>query len=411
MTFSLFGPDDTTCTGATVFTSTVGLVVTAGEGGDATGSATSAAYTPTKAGTYRWIASYSGDGNNAVSAGECNDPNEKSVVFAGDNPGLDKFSDPASGSAVQPGSTINYSVKVFNTGDVAITNADVVDILPPYVTVNATSISDGGVLSADKSRINWTVTLAPADPNSSADEKTLTYAVTVNANAPKGAVLVNTARFQGLEDTTTHVVPTGDLTVLKAVSPVAGNGVVVEFGDELTYTLDVLTTGALNQTNVVVTDYVPGSDPARGDSGSTTYVPGSATCVGAGACTVTEPGADGLITWSLGAMAAGTTRQVTFKVTIDEVAGEPGEVVAVDILNAGAVQSAETPKRPSNEVVTPVTAVFPVKVGNSPPSPGILPRTGSTFGPGPLVGTAVALLGLGLMLMAASRRRGAHRRN
>ena len=74
-------------------------------------------------------------------------------------------------------------------------------------------------------------------------------------------------------------------------------------------------------------------------SGTTTYVAGSATCVGAGTCTVTQPGADHKITWELGDMAAGTTRQVTFKVTIDDVAGDPGETVAVDILNAGAVQS------------------------------------------------------------------------
>ena len=138
-------------------------------------------------------------------------------------PGLDKFSNPAPGSSVQPGSTIHYSVKVSNTGDVAIANADVLDILPPHVTVNVSSISDGGVLSADKSRINWTVTLPGGGDRAG---KTLTYDATVNADAPQGAVLVNTARFLGLEDTTTHVVPTGALTIVKAVSPVAGDGVV-----------------------------------------------------------------------------------------------------------------------------------------------------------------------------------------
>lgn len=409
VTFSLFGPDDTTCAGTPVFTSTVPLVLTVNESG-AAGSATSAAFTPTAAGTYRWIATYSGDASNAVSAGECNDPNEQSTVSAGDKPGLDKFSDPASGGTVQPGSTINYSVKVFNTGDVAITDADVVDVLPPHVTVNPASISDAGVLSADKTTITWKVTLAPADASSTADEKTFTYSATVNQNAPEGAVLVNTARFQGLVDTTTHVVPTGDLTVLKEVGPVAGNGVVVDVGDELTYTLTVTASGALNQTNVVVTDYVPGFDPARAGSGSTTYVPGSAVCLGAGTCTVTEPGADGLITWSLGSMAAGTSRQVTFKVTIDQVEGAPGESVAVDILNAGAVQSSETPKTLSNEVVTPVTQVFPVKVGQPPTvEPTVLPRTGAAVPPGILAAVAITLLGLGLALLAAGRRRGRHR--
>ena len=411
VTFSLYGPDDATCTGVPVFTSTVPLVVTATESG-ASGGATSAAYAPTAAGTYRWVASYSGDANNAGSAGKCNDPNEQSVVKAGDKPNLDKISNPGSGSTVQPGTRIDYSVKVWNTGDVAITNADVLDILPPNVTVDPASISDGGALSADRTRITWKVTLAPADVNTAADEKTFTYAATVDADAPEGAVLLNTARFLGLEDTTTHVVPTGDLTVVKEVSPVAGGGVVVNFGDTLTYTLTVTASGTLDQPSTVVRDYVPGFDPERPSSGRTTYVPGSATCLGVGACTVTEPGADGLVSWSLGTMPAGTTRQVTFQVVIDEVAGQAGETVAVDILNAGSVESVRTPRTPSNQVVTPVTEVFPVKEGNPPKrdEPGVLPRTGSGIPIGDLLTTGAALLLAGLVLLLGTRRRGAHRR-
>ena len=193
---------------------------------------------------------------------------------------------------------------------------------------------------------------------------------------------------------------TGGLTISKAVSPVAGNGVVVNFGDTLTYTLTVNATGEIDQPDVVVTDYVPGHDPARPTSGSTTYVAGSAAC--SGACTVDQPGADGLITWHLGLMPKGTTRTVTFKVTIDTpAANADGSIPAVDILNAGAVQSAKTPKTPSNEVKTPVSAVLPEK----------LPRTGAALPIGPSVGGGVGLLMLGLLLMAAARRRdeGRHR--
>jgi len=200
----------------------------------------------------------------------------------------------------------------------------------------------------------------------------------------------------------------GQLNILKAVSPVAGDGVVVQFGDTLTYTLTVSATGEQRQPNVIVTDYVPGYDPARPKSGKTTYVNGSAACIGAGTCTVTEPGADHLITWKLGEMAAGTTRQVTFKVTIDDVEGDPGETVAVDILNAGAVQSDRTPKTPSNQVITPVTKVFPIKAVKP---PKVLPHTGALVQPGALAAGAVTLIGLGLLLLAAGRRRnrGAHR--
>ena len=70
----------------------------------------------------------------------------------------------------------------------------------------------------------------------------------------------------------------GNLNVTKAVSPVAGGGTVIEFGDTLTYTLTVSATGELTQNNVVVTDFIPGYDPARPTSGKTTYVAGSAAC-------------------------------------------------------------------------------------------------------------------------------------
>jgi uncharacterized repeat protein (TIGR01451 family) len=206
----------------------------------------------------------------------------------------------------------------------------------------------------------------------------------------------------------TNTLRTGALNVTKAVSPVAGAGTVIEFGDTLTYTLTVSATGELTQNNVVVKDYIPGFDPARPSSGDTTYVTGSAACVGAGTCNVSYSSGDHQITWGLGDMAPGTTRQVTFKVTIDPVAGDPGETVAVDILNAGTVQSTQTPVKPSNVVKTTVTEVFPVK--NVKP-PKVLPHTGAGVEPGSLAVGAVSLLGLGLLLLAAGRRRqgGAHR--
>ena len=72
VTFNVYGPDDPTCGGAPVFTA-ANVTLTAG-------TAASGDFTPTTAGTYRWVASYSGDANNAPSAGTCNDPNETSVV-------------------------------------------------------------------------------------------------------------------------------------------------------------------------------------------------------------------------------------------------------------------------------------------------------------------------------------------
>ncbi|HTH05937.1 MAG TPA: hypothetical protein VL916_08705, partial [Ilumatobacteraceae bacterium] len=73
VTFRLYSTSDVACTSAPVFTSTVTL---------ASDTATSAAYTPTAPGTYRWIATYDGDVNNAAVSGRCGDPTETRTVDA-----------------------------------------------------------------------------------------------------------------------------------------------------------------------------------------------------------------------------------------------------------------------------------------------------------------------------------------
>jgi hypothetical protein len=73
--FRLYGPDDATCANAPAFES-LGVALSAG------GTATSAAFTPTAAGAYRWRASYSGDANNAPVAGACNEADETRSVTA-----------------------------------------------------------------------------------------------------------------------------------------------------------------------------------------------------------------------------------------------------------------------------------------------------------------------------------------
>ncbi len=318
------------------------------------------------------------------------------------------------------------------------------------VSVSVTNTRATGAISVTKV-LQGTVSGAATsftfdvDCPGTAYDQSLTVDVTTGASAsaatrqiPAGLTCTVTERATP-DWTLTSVVPTGGvvsvgstvtftnqrrqgaMTISKEVSPVAGNGVVVDFGDTLTYTLTVRATGDQVQPNVVVTDYVPGFDPARPGSGKTTYVPGSARCVGGGTCTVTEPGAQGLITWALGEMAGSTTRQVTFQVVIDDISGEPGETIVADIINAGAVQSDRTPRTGSNEVSTPVTKVLPVKEGRQPPAnqppanqppagqTGVLPRTGADLPTVPLVSTALFLLCMGVLLTELGRKRGVHR--
>ena len=74
VTFNLYGNGDTTCGSAPVFTSTVAI--------NADGTATSAAFTPSGPGTFRWIATYNGDANNNPVSGTCNDANESVTITA-----------------------------------------------------------------------------------------------------------------------------------------------------------------------------------------------------------------------------------------------------------------------------------------------------------------------------------------
>ena len=72
ITFSLFGPDDATCSGSPVFVSAKPV---------AAGGATSDDFTPTAAGTYRFRASYDGDATNtAAGPSACEDPNAAAAV-------------------------------------------------------------------------------------------------------------------------------------------------------------------------------------------------------------------------------------------------------------------------------------------------------------------------------------------
>ena len=196
--------------------------------------------------------------------------------------------------------------------------------------------------------------------------------------------------------------PQRGLAVVKAVSPTG----TATFGATLTYSLTVSTTGNAAQTGVTVTDTIPTG---------TTYVMNSAAC-DAGSCSATV--ANGVVTWGLGAMAAGTSRTVTFAVTIDTpAAAADGSIPAVEIVNAGAVRSAEVGVTPSNEVRTPVAAVLGVKVGSGggeevPPAGGdeeVGPDTvvaGGSSGPGVLAATGAGLslpgaLGISVLLLLA----------
>jgi hypothetical protein len=77
MTFRVFGPDDARCASSPAFTSAVPV--------RGNGTYTSAPFVPTVAGTYRWIASYSGDADDPTAETPCNDPAQRFDVAGAPN--------------------------------------------------------------------------------------------------------------------------------------------------------------------------------------------------------------------------------------------------------------------------------------------------------------------------------------
>jgi uncharacterized delta-60 repeat protein len=72
ITFNVYGPDDPTCGGVVAFTSTSTV--------NGNGNYSSGSFTPTLAGTYRFVVIYSGDEQNASSTSACNDAGGSVVV-------------------------------------------------------------------------------------------------------------------------------------------------------------------------------------------------------------------------------------------------------------------------------------------------------------------------------------------
>ena len=82
ITFTLFGPNDQTCSGTPAFTTTVAVT--------GNGNYRSAAFVVPRPGTYRWVATYSGDAlNAAVGPTACGDSTETSSVSSTPHPSPD----------------------------------------------------------------------------------------------------------------------------------------------------------------------------------------------------------------------------------------------------------------------------------------------------------------------------------
>ena len=299
---------------------------------------------------------------------------------------------------VARGQTISYTITV-TVDDGPFTDAVITDTLPDGQTLvdgSADSTPDATKITEGVKTIIW-------EFDSLDGVATLTYDVTIDADAPNGpqknVAVVCVAELESCDDADVTVrVPS--LTIVKDLT--SGNtggsdpklGPLAKVGDTLLYTLTyTLTDGPVN--DAVITDpiklglkYVPGS---ASDGGVLVGADGS--------------GFGGTVTWNLGTIEEDGTYTVTYKVTVLDTADDQAQ----PIVNVATIVSDETP--PDDDDAT-VGVNPPPSVASPTPT---LPST-DTSGPsgGTSGGSGLALIlllavgilgGIGLLAPAPARRR------
>ena len=134
--FRLYDPDDATCAGAPVFES-LGVPYPAGGG-----AVTSAPFTPTKVGTYRWIAAYSGDANNLPISGTCDAAGESVLV---NPPAPGAFTNLPPGGGATSGYCFGRPATIIATGQKTINGTPGADVIiggPAGETINGRGGND-----------------------------------------------------------------------------------------------------------------------------------------------------------------------------------------------------------------------------------------------------------------------------
>ncbi len=151
ITWNVYASSDSSC--ATPLNSSAISVPVSGDG-----DYTSPNFSPTAAGSYQWVATYSGDTNNASVKTACGDPNEVSRVTNNAAPAIALHKVERIGSSGSfthgpvtgsPGDTVNYRMMVTNTGNTTLVIA-FTDPRCDSGTLSAPSVISGSYDAATK---------------------------------------------------------------------------------------------------------------------------------------------------------------------------------------------------------------------------------------------------------------------
>lgn len=299
-----------------------------------------------------------------------------------------KTADPASGTRVDPGSVITYTVTGINTGETALESVEIADDLSKVLAhaeynADVSAVVDGAPVTAPTvqgDELSWQGALAIGE------RVRITYSVTVHTDAG-GETIANTAEGSatapgGAEITpppvsTEHRVGAPGFTFAKTAN--VNSGTAVASGSVLSYTLTGVNTGETDLGEVVVTDDLSRVLDHAALSGQIT-----ATVAGHG---VTAPVVTGTqLRWA-GPLAEGETVTITYSVT---VASDAAGATLVNLASARATG-------PGGEIVTSVESATTHPVQTP------LAITGGQLSPW-MLGLAMALLLGGAVLLILRRR-------
>ncbi|WP_217182996.1 isopeptide-forming domain-containing fimbrial protein [Streptomyces sp. AC495_CC817] len=299
---------------------------------------------------------------------------------------VSKTADPVTGTAVDPGDTITYTITGTNTGDTVLDPATLVDDLSAalaHAEYNDDVRSSVGTATVDGGTLEWSGSLAPRG------SVVITYSVTVDADAG-GETLRNSVEGRATpriptdptdpdspttpgtpltppREVTEHPVNEPGFAFSKSVDPASGTA--VDPGQVLTYTLTGRNTGQTALDPVVITDDLSGVlEFATLDAAPVATVGGS---------TVAAPVVTGdELRWS-GALAVGETVTITYSVTV-------GPDAAGEVLTNSATGAA-TPPGGSTITPPPGTTTTPVNAPGFSVSKSAAPASGTAVDPGSVI--------------------------
>lgn len=164
VTFALYGPGDSTCSGTNLVAGLAGFANVALSGG----SATSPDFATTSVGTYNWVATYNGDANNNAVSSNCGD---EAVVISQATPAIVTVPNPTSGTVgtvisdsatvsdgFNPTGTVTFAL--YGPGDSTCSGTNLVSGVAGFagVALSGGSASSAGFTTTLVGTYNWVAT-------------------------------------------------------------------------------------------------------------------------------------------------------------------------------------------------------------------------------------------------------------